>query len=186
MRVTEEMLNWFGSFFFGLQHLGVRIQSNIKRLSGLFQSSWMLINFVVANEKVAKAFHEIWNHELAQKLGLIQLQLTKEDQAKQRKILNIFRDNLRDLTQLQENNFGTKAKSANKKEDRLRMETFFDNEESDLQELKIFLGNQKIYIEQLESIIQAIVQLPQRLSIQEILEFAKNFPVSNENILTLS
>jgi hypothetical protein len=67
MRMTEEILNWFG----------IRIQNNTERLSGLFQSSWMLTHFVVANEKVAKAFHKIWNNELADKLGLIQLLLTE-------------------------------------------------------------------------------------------------------------
>jgi hypothetical protein len=126
MRMTEEMLNWFGSFFFGLQHLGIRIENNIERLSGLFQSSWMLTHFVIANEKVAKAFHEIWNNELAEKLGLIQLVLTEEDQVKQRRILILFKDNLGDLTKMQINNFGTKAKSANNKEDRIKMQTFFE------------------------------------------------------------
>jgi hypothetical protein len=87
MRVTEEILNWFGSFFFSLQHLGVKIQNNTEILLGLFQSSWMLIHFVITNEEVAKAFHEIWNNELAAKLGLSELQLSEEDQVKQRSTL---------------------------------------------------------------------------------------------------
>jgi hypothetical protein len=76
VRLTEEMSNWFGSFIFGLQHLKVRIQNNTERLLGLFQSSWMLTHFVATNIKVAKAFHEIWNNKLAEKLGLIKLMLT--------------------------------------------------------------------------------------------------------------
>jgi hypothetical protein len=50
----------------------------------------MLTHFIITNEVVAKAFHEIWNNELADKLRLIKLVLTKEDQVKQRIILNLF------------------------------------------------------------------------------------------------
>jgi hypothetical protein len=42
-------------------------------------------------------------------------------EGKQREILNLFEDNLGDLTKLQRDNFGTIAKSTDKKEDRIRI-----------------------------------------------------------------
>jgi hypothetical protein len=54
----------------------------------------MLTHFVVLNDKVAKGFHEIWNNEIAEKLGLIKLVLTEEDQVKQTIILSLFEHNL--------------------------------------------------------------------------------------------